>query len=226
MRKIENIIELVKDRRQADRSESWIDRLYFHRCGVDSKTGIVLGYDARSVSDHFTGRNQEYPEVANATGGENAYSIMIGGDLGPAEYDGKLWQLLPISEIGYHARRFGSKRGIGIGLIFDGRTRPASPSQYASAVDLAAHLCVAYDLYPYRDCVGHGEDATAHNGSKAPGKPAACPGDYFDMELVRDDIALAVAGIDENARRRQTFTDPKEIKARARESLIKAGMVF
>jgi len=226
MRPIDNIIELVTDRRQSTRLEAWIDRLYFHRCGVDSKTGIVLGYDARSISDHFTGRNSQYPEVAKTTGGENAYSLMVGGDLGPPEYDGRIWQCLPISEIGYHARRFGSKRGVGIGLIFDGRNRPASPSQYASAVDLAAHLCVGYDLYPYRDCIGHGEDPTAHDGSKAPGKPNACPGDLLDMGQLRDDIALAVAGIDENARRRQTYTDPKEIKARAKDSLVKAGMVF
>jgi len=226
MRSIDNIVELVKDRRQADRPETWIDRIYFHRCGVDLQTGIVLGYDARSISDHFTGRNQEYPEVADATGGENAYSLMIGGNLGPEEYDGRIWQLLPITELGYHARQFGSRRGIGIGLIFDGRYKPASPNQYSSALALAAHLCVAYDLYPYRDCIGHGEDPKAHNGSKAPGQPAACPGDLLDMNKMRDDIAIEIAKIDENARRRQSYKDPKEIKEKARSALIKAGMVF
>lgn len=198
MIRIENVIGRCYDGRADLRDPETLETFYVHRCGVDLQTEVVLGYDAPSVSDHFTGRDKTYPEVAKATGGENAYAIMIGGNLGPPELDGKIWQTLPLAEIGYHARRF-SKAGLGIGLIFDGRYKPASPKQHASLVDILALLCVGYGKDPFRCVKGHGEEAGAHDGSKAPGKPAACPGDLLRMNPLRDDIAQIMK---ESARRK------------------------
>jgi hypothetical protein len=121
--KIENVIARVSDGRPQVRDWQKIVGPMIHRVGIDDQTGTVLGFDAVSICDHFTGRDQTYPSVAKATGGQLAYSIMIGGNRGPPELDGKIWQTLPLDEIGHHARRFGSMPYLGIGCIGDfGRT--------------------------------------------------------------------------------------------------------
>ena len=172
-----------------------------HRVGLDDQTGVVLGYDAVSISAHFTGEDTTYPLVARATGGQLAYSIMIGGDRGPPDLDGVVWQTLPLDDYGHHARRF-SKPWIGIGCIGDFRKdvgRPMSPSQRASLVDILALITPALGWDPYRDIKGHGEIKGAHGGEKTPGKPAACPGDWVAMNTIRDDVATLAR---DGARRR------------------------
>ncbi len=77
---IVNVIDRVSDKKKTDRDWRELDGAMIHRVGVDDETGVVLGYDAVSISDHFTGRNTHYPTVARATGGQIAYSLMIGGD--------------------------------------------------------------------------------------------------------------------------------------------------
>lgn len=186
--KIQNVIDQVSDGRPDDRDWTRLEAFYIHRCGVDSETGIVLGYDAIEICAAFTGKDPRWPEVAKATGGQVAYSLMVGGNLGPPEFDGVIWQTLPLDEIGYHARRF-SKPGLGIGLIFDGRVAPASEKQYQSLTDLLALLSVAFGKDPYRYIRGHGEEKGAHDGSKAPGFPNACPGGFLAMNPLRDDVA-------------------------------------
>jgi len=206
MTPIENIIEYANDGQPRERDFEKLQGIMVHRCGVDLQTGTVLGYDGRSVCDAFLGRVGRFRDVAQATGGQNAYSIYIGGDLGPEEFDGKIWQALPLDEVGYHGRRF-SVAYLGIGLIFDGRERAASPAQYASLVDLCAELCAAWTWDPYKKIKAHGEVPKAHNGTKAPGEPAACPGDLLGMNALRDDVSTMM-------------------KDRARRSLYDAGLIF
>jgi len=194
---IENVIPEVYDGNSQFRDWTKLEAFYVHRVGVDSKSGIVLGHNAVEICNVFTGKDPRWPEVSRVTGGQLAYSLMIGGDLGPADYDGRVWQCLPLEEIGHHARRF-SKHGLGIGLIFDGRVAPASAAQYGSLVDLLALLCVAFGKDPYRVIKGHGEERASHDGSKAPGGVNACPGDLLVMNHVRDDVATLVQ---DNARR-------------------------
>ncbi len=188
---IENIISAVKDRRQRERDPESTKGIAIHRCGVNRQTGVVLGYDAKSICDAFLGRVPEWTEVAKATGGENAYTFFVGGNLGPNELDGVVWQALPLSEVGYHARRF-SKSHIGVALIFDGRYDQPSLKQYSMAVRLVAELCEMLGLDPYRDVKGHGEIKGAHSGSKAPGQPEACPGhpENINLNIFRDDVAI------------------------------------
>lgn len=186
---VEAIIDWADDGIQQQRDFESLEGLMIHRCGVDMKTGTVLGYDAKSVIREFLGLpGALYPEVAQATGGQNAYTFLIGGNLGPPTFDGRIWQALPIDEVGHHGRRF-SVPYVGIGLIFDGRVAAPSEAQYNALVDLCAAICAAWMWNPYSDIKGHGEVAGSHGGNKAPGKSAACPGDLLNMNHLRDDVA-------------------------------------
>ncbi len=191
MRTITNIIEYADDGQHAERDFEKLEGIAIHRCGVDLRYGIELGFSAPDICDAFLGRRPEFADVAKATGGENAYSIYIGGDLGPSEFNGQIWQALPLSETGYHARRF-STPYLGIGLIGDFRFEPPSDEQYNSLIWLLTELCRAFTFDPYKQIAGHGELKGAHDGSKAPGKPNACPGDLVVMNHVRDDAAVAM----------------------------------
>jgi hypothetical protein len=191
---VENVIDRVDDGNPQIRDAEALEGALIHRVGIDDQTGIILGFDAVAICDHFTGHNRAYPEVAQATGGNLAYSIMIGGDRGPdPELDGKIWQCLPLDEIGHHARRFGSAPYLGIACIGDFRKgigRAISGRQRASLIDFLVLICAAYGWDPYRAIKGHGEVAGTHDGSKSPGEPAACPGDLINMNILRDDIAI------------------------------------
>lgn len=191
---IESIVDEVRDDDRDERPAEALAGIMVHRVGVDLQTGVVLGYDARSICDAFLGRVPKWAEVARATGGENAYSLLIGGDLGPGDLDGQVWQALPLDEIGWHGRRF-SAPYLGIACIGDFREQAPSPLQLGNLISLCGDLCLALDLGVGR-VVGHGEVPGAHDGSKAPGQPAACPGDLLDMDRLRGAIAddMEIAG--------------------------------
>jgi hypothetical protein len=191
MSAIESIITEVYDGDADIRHVDRIVGLMIHRVGVDLQSGVVLGYDARSICDAFLGRAPRWAEVAKITGSENAYTLFVGGDLGPAELDGHIWQALPLDELGHHARRF-SGDYLGIGCIGDFRERPPSPKQLANLVSICADLCLALGLGA-AGVVGHGEIRGAHGGAKAPGKPAACPGDLLGLDGLRSMISEEMA---------------------------------
>lgn len=187
---IENIIDQVYDGRFQARDAAVVTGIMVHRTGVDLRSGYVLGYDAVSICNAFTGKAPSWASVAKATGSQNPYTFIIGGDLDDALYNGKVWQALPLSEVGHHARRF-SRPCVGIGCIGDFRTVPPSEAQRTALVDLCADLCSLFSLNPAR-VKGHGEVPGAHGGSKAPGKANACPGDLLDMDALRDEIKLVI----------------------------------
>lgn len=184
-----DIIEYADDKKHRKRPGGFegAQGIMVHRCGVNRKTGVVLGYCGPDVLDAFLGRVPRWKKVAKATGGENAYSIYIGGDCGPAELDGLIWQAIPLEEVGYHARRF-SAPYIGIGCIGDYRVDEMSAVQYNSLTGICSELCLGFGWSSYTNIKGHGEQPGAHDGSKAPGKPAACPGDLLDMNGLRYDV--------------------------------------
>lgn len=201
-----DIIDRVKDKRQQHRDHEKIEGIMVHRCGVNLKMDIVLGYDGPTIADVFCGRVPKWQEVADATGGQNAYTFYVGGSLGPEEYDGQIWQALPLDEIGWHGSRF-SRGYLGISVIGDPRVQTPSTLQMASLSSLIGLLCLALGLGVGR-VKGHGE---VQGGKKAPGKPAACPGDLLSIEKLRSRAAgLIATGTAEYARRR----------------LIQYGMVF
>ena len=188
---IRNRIAELDDARHLYRDATELGGFAVHRCGVNLVDGIVLGYDAIRVVEAFIGRRPEWIEVAKATGDQNAYTLLIGGDLGPPQYDGVIWQALPVDDVGMHARRF-SAPYLGIGLIADPRKKAISVKQRASLVWLLGALARACTRDPYRSIRGHGEIDGAHDGTKAVGRHNACPGDLLAMNELRDDVAQAM----------------------------------
>ena len=190
MTRLINIIGQVYDGRDQERDWEATIGIMLHRCGVNMIDGHVLGYDGLSVAKAFTGQVPEWEAVARATGGQNAYSVLIGGDCGPPEHDGKVWQALPLDEIGWHGRQH-SRGYIGIGWIADPRVQPLSLKAWDVCVDLCVAICRARGWDPYKVIKGHGEVAEAHDGSKSPGEPNACPGlTKVQLNTFRDDVAI------------------------------------
>lgn len=212
---IRNLVSELFDGKVKIRDLSAIRGIMIHRCGVDLKTGIILGYDAGSICEVFQGKDPRWKSVAKVTGGNNPYTFMIGGDLGPPRYDGTIWQCLNLSEIGWHGRRF-SRGYLGIGVIGDFRTGGRSPSvkQWDSLVWLVSGLCQALGL-PTHMVMGHGGVANAHDGSKGPGKPGACPGAL----LVMDHLRTAVD-------RHSASAASAAVSTVARQALVEAGASF
>ena len=194
---IHSLIAELWDGKPWNRDFDVIDGFAVHRVGVNKRTGQVIGTGALEIGQAFIGKRAEWHEVAAATGHQVPYTFMIGGDLGPAELDGRVWQCLPMDEIGAHARRW-SSRHIGVALIGDPREHPVSAPQMASLVDLLADLCAAYAKDPYQSIKGHGE---IQGGSKAPGQRGECPGKLLNMNHLRDDVATMMR---ERPRRRLT----------------------
>ena len=189
---VTNIIEQVKDHKSQPRPWKEVEGIMLHRCGVDLVYGHVLGYDAVSVVEAFIGRRPEWKAVAGATGCQNAYSILVGSDLGPTEYDGRAWQALPLTEIGWHGRRF-SDDYVGLAWIADPRKVPLSGKAWSAMAEICAALCLDRGWDPYQAVLGHGEVEGSHDGSKAPGQPSACPGlSQRDLNVFRDDVAVAM----------------------------------
>lgn len=183
-----NIVDQVFDGKDQERDWTKTKGIMLHRAGVNLKAGKVLGYDGLSVARAFIGQVPEWEEVARATNRQNAYTLMIGSDCGPAEYDGQIWQCLPIDEIGWHGRQY-SKGYIGMAWLADPRVKPLSRPAWNSTVDLCADLCLARGWDPYAKIKGHGEVPKAHDGSKAPGETNACPGlSKRELNVFRDDV--------------------------------------
>jgi hypothetical protein len=181
-----NIIEEAYDGRRAPRRDE-IAGIMIHRGGLDLQTGVILGLDGLSISNIFTGKDPHYPSVAAATGYENPYTLFIGGH---SEFDGLVWQALPLNEIGYHARRW-SAPFIGICCIGDFRETAPTAAQMASLLDLLAGLCSAYAFDPYKAIRGHGE---VQGGIKAANEPGACPGKLLDLNHVRYETEQVMKG--------------------------------
>lgn len=183
---VDKIIELVRDHYDQERDIDVVTGVMVHRVGVDLKTGVVIGHDALEIAEAFIGKNPRWKSVAKVTGNQNAYTFYVGGDLGPTNLDGHVWQALPIDEVGHHARRW-SRYHIGIAMVGDFRVRPPSDKQWNAAVDLCSDLCLLFGVISKR-VVGHGEVEGAHGGGKAPGKRGACPGDLWDMHAFREAV--------------------------------------
>jgi hypothetical protein len=184
---IVDAIAELDDGRHREHDRSKINRIVVHRCGVDLKWGNVLGYDGIAVANAFLGRVPQWIDVAKAVGRENAYTFLIGGNLGPEEFDGVVWQCLKLDEIGNHARAY-SYGAIGVGCIGDFRIQEASQKQYESLIELLFLICRGLMLDPLVAIRGHGSIRGSHDGSKAPGRSNACPGDLLDMELLQQGV--------------------------------------
>lgn len=189
--RVEYVLERAFDGKYLERDITAVKGIMVHRVGIDlkAKPPVVIGHDAIEICYAFQGKVKHLLDVARVSGYQNPYTIMIGGDHISAEHDGTVWQVMPLDEVGWHARRW-SSGFIGVACIGDFRVQAPSRSQRASLVFTLAVLCGRLGLDPYKHIKGHGEVPDAHDGTKAPGKPNACPGDLLDLDLVRDDVAL------------------------------------
>jgi hypothetical protein len=183
---IDVVIDQVRDHRDQVRDLGAIEGIMMHRCGVNLKSGVVLGYDAQAICDAFLGRDPKWAEVSTATGRQNAYTFFVGGNLGPAQFDGRTWQTLDLDEVGHHGLRF-SYTHLGVTAIGDFRVKPPSELQWQATIKLVTELCLLLGV-PSRRVVGHGEVPHAHRGGKAPGEPGACPGDFRSMDAFRAQV--------------------------------------
>ena len=180
---IVNITGLSAISRHAKRDK--VHGIMIHRCGIEDRWGHVLGYDGASIVKAFTGKG-EWPAVAAAVGSKMPYGYLVGGDRGPVELDGVVWQCLPDDVVGPNARA-ASSRFLSVGVIADLRYKSMSPKQRASLVKLSAALRIEHDV-PARMVKGHGEVLSAHDGSKAPDKSNACPGlTMAELDALRAD---------------------------------------
>lgn len=155
-----DVISQCADGKVAVRDLDGIDTIAVHR------VGFSLGEDAITICRRFI----DDPDVAKYTGGEVPYTFIIGEN-------GTLWQCLPVSEIGAHARRWNAQ-ALGVACIGDFRTYDMPDAQLRQLVKLCAALQYAF---PKGLAVkGHDE---LPGGSSNPNK--RCPGDRLKMDEVR-----------------------------------------
>ena len=163
----------MRDARQRERDPDRITKIFIHRVGVDLKT-------KRKVGDGETG-----PSIAKAfqrdpigkwTGYANPYTFYM-NDVG------HVWQALPLDEVGAHARAF-NRKGVGIGCIGDFRVKSPTDDMWGGLLVLCEYLLRGLALQPW-DVIGHTEAGRAATAS--PEK--ACPGDKFDLDFFRSELA-------------------------------------
>jgi hypothetical protein len=178
MLQIHNVIDEVSDGKIIARDWAEHEGVTVHRVGYNHRYGINLGNTAPEICAHFTGKNSTHPEVARATGGQNAYTIMVGRE-------GIIWQCLPLGDVGHHARAWSSKT-IGIAVIGDPRYISPTPEQYWALVDACS--LVSRVLGTSSDEIkGHDERKGARGDISK-----ACPGRLLSMDQLRYDTHAAM----------------------------------
>lgn len=161
----------LRDGRERERSLDAIQKIMIHRVGVDRKYKRVLGKTGPEIAKKFV----KDPEIAKYTGGENPYTFYVGGKT--------IWQALPLTEVGAHARRF-NVSAIGIATIGDWRYDTPDDDTFRTTVDLTEFLIRALGLDPW-DVSGHTEAGAG--ATNTPGKD--CPGEKWDMDFFRLETA-------------------------------------
>lgn len=156
-----NVISQCDDGKHRTREPlAVIDTIAVHRIGKS------LGEDAITICRRFI----DDPEVAKYTGGEVPYGFIIGAG-------GTIWQCLPISEVGAHARRW-NKQAVGVACIGDFRKHVMPIVQYDKLIKLLAVIQFGFP----RDLAIKGHDELP-GASSDPNKK--CPGDKLSMHGVR-----------------------------------------
>ena len=160
-----NVIDQCDDGKPVERDLEGIDTIAVHRIGKS------LGEDAVTICRRFI----DDPKVAKYTGGEVPYTFIISDE-------GTIWQCLPVSEIGAHARRWNAQ-ALGVACIGDFRKHEMPPVQHKKLIKLCAALQFGFP----NELVVKGHDELP-GGSSDPDK--RCPGDKLDMNEVRRLITL------------------------------------
>lgn len=172
MRQIRNITKTVDDGKPHLRELEKLEKIAVHRVGYDHPTGTWLGKNAVEICKRFV----KDPAIARYTGGEVPYTFIIG-------QRGEVWQCLPLSDAGRHARRWNSV-AIGVALVGDFRFFKPTPSQHRAAVWLCSLLCWALGFDPAKAVAGHDE---LPGGRKD--KSKRCPGENLPMDVFRAEVS-------------------------------------
>ncbi len=164
--RLTNVVTQCDDGKPRERDIAAITTIAVHRVGVS------LGEDAITICQRFIAD----PDVARYTGGQVPYTFIIGND-----EIGTIWQCLPLSEVGTHARRW-SAPAIGVACIGDFRKHRPGDVQMKQLIRLCGYLAYAF---PGIVIKGHDE---LPGGSSDPNKQ--CPGKYLDMDELRHNVSL------------------------------------
>ena len=159
-----NVIKQCDDGKHRELDLSKISTLAVHRIGKS------LGEDAITICRRFI----DDPKVAKYTGAEVPYTFIIGEA-------GTIWQCLPVSDYGAHARRW-NVHALGVACIGDFRVHNMPAVQYSQLL----RLCVVlnFGFKKGLDIKGHDE---LPGGSSDPNK--RCPGARLDMQSLRWHVA-------------------------------------
>lgn len=164
------------------RLPSQIDSVIIHRIDVRDMAA-ALGVVPDIINAATLARlSRELPEL----GRKLAYPILI-------LPSGTIEQGLPLIYVSPHARSAWNRRAIGIGVEGDFRREPPTQDQIDSLHWLCPLLRAAYcphEMVEHGDLrlpnlMGHGEAPDSHDGTKAPGRHAHCPGPHLDMGVLR-----------------------------------------
>lgn len=166
---------------------------------LDAVRGLTVHHFGQHIAQDAAGIARFYRANAKWTGGQMPYTLV-------ASPGGRLEQALPLREVGPHALRWSSPT---VGLVAVGTfdEDPPSSVQWGVVVECAAELCAALGLDPLGK-LPEGEWVLAGHTERRGGtryKDKSCPGDAWDMEAFRVEVAqlnqeaalrrLAAAGI-------------------------------
>lgn len=133
--------------------------------------------------------------IRKYTGGEQPYHFLV-------DDVGRWWQVLPLEDVGKHARRW-NHEALGVGVIGDFRKQAPTAMQRAALVENLAALCLACGINPNQS---HSVATTLDSGTlgrvmvpalcghdEMPGGSAdpnkKCPGRFLSMDDLRRDVA-------------------------------------
>lgn len=124
------------------------------------------------------------------TGGELAYAALFAPD-------GRIWQVLPLYELGAHARKW-NPVAAGLAVMGDPRSKPLTRPQYNALVDFCAEALPAIGRMPqeqvhYRGFTVHALSGHDELPDSSNDETKECPGRYLPMAQLREDVAAAIA---------------------------------
>jgi hypothetical protein len=179
-----NRIAECRDRKQRRLRMSSVDYLFVHRFDV-AKILKVDPADANAVEACRV--MQEHPEVAPVVGRENGYHILI--------EPRRIVQVLPLWEMGQHARKRYNPRSWAVAVLWDPRHAPMPSTMGFMLEQVCADLCTY--LGGVEDIlVGHDEMPGASGDSAK-----RCPGNYLPMDGLRSSVLSRMGRLESHPER-------------------------
>ena len=180
-----------------------------NECAVGRHCGPMRAYEVAAIWIHRIGPHIGRDAVEIAEFFINGPGKPYTGGAVPYHYIGgynEVQQAIPLNERGAHARRWGNACDIGFAQMGDCRQAAPGADQWRRAVMVCADIVPALVPLPLRlrhmvpdelryglPVFGHGEVPGTFGrsaGKEQPGGPNACPGNLWDMNDFRSDVAI------------------------------------